>query len=238
MVIGLIYVKPICNELARSIIIRNHYTHKWTICELALGVFCEGVQQEFIADDITLGTIVFGPTAGANVAKSISPLLNHENLWELKRLWLEDDLPKNSESRVIAQSIDYIKKHHSEIKCLVSYADPDAGHNGTIYQATNFIYQNIERPKNSSGYLFSFNEGKSWVHPRTMFNKYGTFSVEQLVEVMPKPFWVKELAVKHRYVYPIGNKKWKKQLVKSFNYNQSEYPKAETEPEYIKKYDA
>ena len=233
-----IYIRRISNDLSKDLIVKNHYTHKWTICELALGVFHEGIEHQFLAEDIVLGTVVFGPTAGANVCKSISPLLNHENLWELKRLWLDDCLGRNSESRVISLSINYIKTHHKDIRCLVSYADPDAGHRGVIYQATNWIYQDIERPKNTSGYVFSFDEGKTWVHPRTMFNKYGTFNVDRLIEVMPRPFWTKELAVKHRYVYPLGDKKWKKQLTNSFNYTTVPYLKCNRDGERIIKYDA
>lgn len=234
---NLIYLSRISNEVARPLIVRNHYSHKWTICELALGVYSSGHQEDFFETDSLLGVVVFGPTAGANVAKSLSPLLNHENLWELKRLWLDDQLGKNAESRVISLAIHYIKLSHKEIHCLVSYADPDAGHLGTIYQATNWLYQDIERPKNSSGYVFSFDEGKTWVHPRTMFNRYGTFNVEKLIEVMPRPFWTKELAVKHRYVYPLGDRVWKKKLIASFNYPSKPYLKENRDGEHIRKYD-
>ena len=235
-ILGQIYIKSISNEIAKGLIVKNHYTHKWTICELALGVFSKGIEHEFLTEDLLLGTVVFGPTAGVNVCKSISPLLNHENVYELKRLWVDDCLGKNVESRVISLSIDYIRHKHTDIKCLVSYADPDAGHRGIIYQATNWIYQDIERPKNTSGYVFSFDEGRTWVHPRTMFGKYGTFNVDKLIEVMPRPFWTKELAVKHRYVYPIGDKIWKKKLISSFNYPQVPYLKENKECEGIKKY--
>lgn len=231
-----VYVKPISNDLARELIEKHHYTHKWTICELALGVFCKGIEQQFLTEDVVLGTVVFGATAGANVAKSISPLLNHENLWELKRLWIDDKLGRNTESKVLSLSINHLRQNHSNIKCLVSYADPDAGHRGVIYMATNWLYQDIERPKNSSGFVFSFDEGKTWVHPRTMFNRYETFNVEKLLEVVPKPFWTKELAVKHRYIYPLGDKIWKKKLLASMNYPSVAYPKAEKELETIRKY--
>lgn len=59
--------------------------------------------------------------------------------WELARLYLLDELPKNSESWFIARAIKWVQRNHPEIKCLVSYADPSAFHRGTIYRASNWI---------------------------------------------------------------------------------------------------
>jgi len=60
--------------------------------------------------------------------------------WELSRLYLLDFIPRNAETWLIGQSVKYIKKHHQEVQCLVSYADPIAGHAGTIYRAANWRY--------------------------------------------------------------------------------------------------
>lgn len=59
--------------------------------------------------------------------------------WELSRLYLLDEIPKNAETWLIGQSVRYIKRHFREVECLLSYADPSAGHRGTIYQAANWI---------------------------------------------------------------------------------------------------
>lgn len=63
--------------------------------------------------------------------------------WELARLWLADELPFNSESWVIGRAIKHVRREHPEIKFLVSYADPAAGHRGTIYMATNWRYEGL-----------------------------------------------------------------------------------------------
>jgi hypothetical protein len=228
-----LFIEKIDNLLSKELIVKNHYTHKWTIAELCIGVYEKSESNPFFNSPKLVGTVVFGPTAGANVSRSISSKLTHKNLWELKRLWVEDSLGKNTESWVIGQSIRYIKTHHPEIKCLVSYADPDAGHIGTIYQATNWLYQNIERPKGTSGYIVSFDGGKKWQHSRTLFNKYGTFNYDKLVEVLPRPFLIKELSVKERYVYPLGSKVERKNLIKSFEYPIIEYPKLKSDKEKI-----
>jgi hypothetical protein len=228
-----LYVEKIHNSIAKELIVKHHYTHKWTIAELCIGIYDKSKGSVFFDVPTLVGAVVFGPTAGANVARSVSPLLNHSNLWELKRLWVADELGKNTESWVIGQCLKYIKQHHSEIKCLISYADPDAGHIGTIYQATNWLYQDIERPKGTSGYIVSFDGGTKWQHSRTLFNKYGTFNYNKLVEVLPRPFKIKELSVKERYIYPLGSKVEKKNLIKSLNYPIIEYPKLKSDKETV-----
>ena len=59
-------------------------------------------------------------------------------VWELSRLYLLDEIPRNAESWLIGQSVKYIKRHHKEVKYLLSYADPSVGHTGTIYRAANW----------------------------------------------------------------------------------------------------
>lgn len=58
--------------------------------------------------------------------------------WELARVYLLDEIPRNAETWLIAQSIKYIKQNHPEVKHLLSYADPSAGHTGVIYKAGNW----------------------------------------------------------------------------------------------------
>lgn len=57
---------------------------------------------------------------------------------ELSRLFIENELPTNSESFFIAKGIKYIKKNFPEIDFLISYADPSQEHTGQIYKATNW----------------------------------------------------------------------------------------------------
>lgn len=228
-----LYIEKIDNSIAKELIVKHHYTHKWTIAELCIGIYDKSKTNVFFEMPTLVGAVVFGPTAGANVSKSVSPLLNHKNLWELKRLWVSDECGKNTESWVIGQCFKYLKLHRPEIKCLISYADPDAGHIGTIYQATNWLYQNIERPKGTSGYIVSFDGGNKWQHSRTLFNKYGTFNYDKLIEVLPRPFKIKELSVKERYIYPLGSKSENKKLIKSFNYPVLNYPKLKSDKERI-----
>lgn len=63
--------------------------------------------------------------------------------WELARLWLRDELPRNSETWFIARAVRHVRQAHPAIRQLVSYADPCAGHVGTIYRAGNWLYEGM-----------------------------------------------------------------------------------------------
>jgi len=58
--------------------------------------------------------------------------------WELARLWVADNVPANAETWLIAKAVAYIKRMHCDVRWLISYADPSAGHSGTIYKAANW----------------------------------------------------------------------------------------------------
>lgn len=79
------------------------------------------------------------------------PLRNGE-LVELCRVWMPNEFPKNTESCAIALSIRMLKKDWPELhddgsrrwlprpKAIISFADAEFYHEGTIYTASNFHY--------------------------------------------------------------------------------------------------
>ncbi len=92
----------------------------------------------------------------------------------LARLWLPDDLPPNSESRVLGIVLRDVRRT-TEWKLLLSYADPNAGHIGTIYQATGWTYLR-ETPgehyvRLADGHLH---------HPRSVYTRFGSNNITHL----------------------------------------------------------
>lgn len=105
--------------------IKSHYIGKWPgVCVLILAL---------VRDGMPIGVIVFSLPP-----RETSKRYGCES-WELARLWLKDEVPQNAETYFIAKAIRYIRKKHSSVGCLVSYADPSAGHAGTIYKASNWL---------------------------------------------------------------------------------------------------
>ena len=104
--------------------IRSHYLGKRpaiVLCALAMESFGE-----------LSGCVIFSsPPREASVRYG-------GETWELSRLYIRDDVPRNAESWLIAKAIKYVKHAHPKVMFLLSYADPSAGHCGTIYKAGNW----------------------------------------------------------------------------------------------------
>lgn len=105
--------------------IAKHYIGKWPgVCVLTLAM-----RRGF---DL-LGVVVFA-LPPRETAKRYGGVT-----WELARLWLDDSVPKNAETWLIARAVRFISQNRPEVKTLVSYADPSVGHDGTVYKAANWI---------------------------------------------------------------------------------------------------
>jgi hypothetical protein len=63
--------------------------------------------------------------------------------WELARLYLLDEIPSNAETWLIGKSVKFIRRHHRDVRHLLSYADPSAGHAGTIYKAASWRHDGM-----------------------------------------------------------------------------------------------
>lgn len=66
---------------------------------------------------------------------------------ELNRMAFDDYLPKNAESRCIAQSIRLIRKNAPHIKWVISFADATQCGDGAIYRASGFVLTGITNNK-------------------------------------------------------------------------------------------
>ena len=209
------YIQKIPKSTAKKMIIDNHYTHAWTMCNVALGIFERGINHSFFentTDDKLIGCIVYGHPVGRQVIAGISPLVKNGEVFELTRLWIQDDTPKNTESWFIGQSFNWLKINKPLIKILVSYADPNAGHLGKIYQATNWLYQLIENtPDNDIMISMKGPPNYEWLHPRTLVSKLGFRNKKKL----PRPYWYKTIRRKFRYLYILTTKVEKRKILNS-----------------------
>ena len=86
-----------------------------------------------------MGAIIYGNIFRKNAAR-ICGVKWADSVLELSRLWVTDELPRNTESWFIARSLRLLRADRPDIAILLSYADSNVGHVGTIYQATNWLY--------------------------------------------------------------------------------------------------
>lgn len=197
-------------KLAKELIVKNHYSHKWTSCRYAIGLF---------NSSRLIGVAIYGFPVGRQVVKSITPYMDNSQVLELTRLWLEDSAPLNSESYFLGKTFDWLRKN-TDVKVLISYSDPMFGHLGIIYQATNWLYQgnNMMLVK---GYLHKING--EVMHPRSVVAKYGTTKEAQLLAIDPLYERI-PMKKKHRYLY-ILHKKDRKYILSELKHPILSYPK-------------
>jgi hypothetical protein len=190
----LIMVKPISPVIAKRIIERHHYLHSLPGgTKLTFGVF--------INDRLT-GALSFG--VGPFNTYSLVYQAQPDDCLVLTRLWLSDELPRNSESKVIAVVIRALKRH-TDIKFLVSYADPSQGHIGIIYQAGGWLYTGLSQAMP----LYDLGDGKAR-QSRSLAHGFGTHSVKHLEDNRVKVKLIPQ-SRKHRYVYSL-DKSWQTRL--------------------------
>jgi hypothetical protein len=163
---------------------KEHYLHSMPGgTMLNLGVFHKGR---------LMGALTFG--AGPSLAYRLVEGARRDDCLALTRLWLSDELPTNSESRVLGIVLRSLRQH-TKVKFLVSYADPTQGHIGTIYQATGWVYSGLS----SAIPLYDLGDGVAR-HSRSLSHTYGSHSLRYFashgVDIKPIP-----QAAKHRYIY-------------------------------------
>lgn len=133
-------VEQVTFQQAREVVVAGHYTHSLTKGRLCYGMFRNGV---------IIGVAVYGQPSGRKVASSVWEGGDETNTVELLRLFLWDSTGKNAESWFIAKTIKLLPR---EIKVIVAYASPGAGHYGAVYQASNWLY--VGRSKSGQNYHY------------------------------------------------------------------------------------
>ena len=85
---------------------------------------------------------------------------------ELTRLYIIDDTPKNTESYFISRCLKWLKRF-TKVEAIISYADPSVGHQGVIYQASNFaLFGHTKR-----GYHYFDDKSQKRVHTKGVWER-------------------------------------------------------------------
>jgi hypothetical protein len=163
-----------------------------------------------------LGCIIYGKPASPSLCVGVCGAEESERVIELTRLWIKDGTPKNTESFLIGRTLKMLPK---EYDIVVSYAEIDAGHIGTVYQATNWIYTGL-----SDRHIEWRLDGESGQHSRHLFDEFG--GVDKAKEVFGDRLVAFERPRKHRYVFFTAKNGRRKELLKKLRYEVQPYPKS------------
>jgi hypothetical protein len=133
--LGTLIIKPVDKAMAKEMIVKNHYSHKWNDASFGkyiYGVFCEE------NPDKCLGVAVYGYMKNTNAQIFTHPN-PHAWICELNRMWIDDCLGHNAETVLIGASLKLLQKADKNLVAVQSFADGRLGC-GTIYKAANFKY--------------------------------------------------------------------------------------------------
>lgn len=181
-------VKQITYEETKPFLLEIHYARRMPSISWAFGLF---------EDDKMVGCVTYGKPASNNLCVGLAGQENSKLVYELNRLVITTDAP-NSASFLVGRSLKMLPRP----LYIVSYADDGWGHKGYVYQATNWFYTGMTKPRTD---IYS-KSGHSRHHDGDLTKR-------------------QKRSGKHRYVYLIGNKK---QMLVSLNYPIFPYPKGDS----------
>lgn len=150
-----------------------------------------------------VGVVTYGIPASPSLCIGLAGAENRDRVLELNRLAIEPSYTgKNGASFLVSHSLKMLPNY----TFVVSYADTGWTHVGYVYQASNFLYTGMSAKRTDT-----YSNGK---HSRC-YQKGTTETRHQTRNA------------KHRYVYLVGNKKEKKQMLAQLRYPIKPYPKGD-----------
>ena len=144
------------------------------------------------ATNSLVGVAIYGNPMSSKIDKDII---------ELRRLCLIDDTPRNTESWFIAKTLRWLESN-TKYSRVISFADPNHGHSGTIYKASNFEYEGLEDNGNPRVVQY----GDKQYHMRQYYAKdssgeYQSHALRLQEAVRAGRAEIIKQHRKHRYVY-------------------------------------
>lgn len=207
-------IKQIDYRTAMDLVIKNHYLHRQAPCSIAFGLFEKTEEYSNLFDkDRIVGVIIYGVSCSSTLLKGICGESEKRNVYELTRLWTDDDTPKNTESYLIGNTIKLLDK-----EIIVSFAEIQQGHLGVVYQVSNFLYCGLSAKfKDPKVKGLEHKHHATYANGMTMSQvreKYGSENV----------YYV-DRPRKHRYIYFNAKPKRRKELIEKLKYKVLPYPK-------------
>lgn len=188
-------VKRIGYEETKHMILKLHYAQRMPSISYAFGLFDK---NELI------GVCTFGKPASNQLTEGVCGKEYKEKVYELNRLILVDDLPRNTASFFVSKCLKKLK--HLDL-IIVSYSDLGMNHNGYVYQACNFMFTGKTKQRTDK------------------FSGVGKHS--RHYDKNEKEKYRKVRTSKNRYIYFACNKSKRNEYMKKLKYQVLPYPKQE-----------
>lgn len=180
-------VAPCSHEAAKYAVEHWHYSESMPTPPIVKFGVWEGGKY--------IGCILFSRGGNNNLLKPFG--LEQTQGCELTRIALGNHV--TPVTRIMSIAMKALSKATPSLRLIVSYADPNEGHAGTIYQAANWIYTG----QTSADVRYVDRQGRKW-HSRQVsrtgvkrqYGEYRAVPKHEDCEQIP-------LLGKHRYLYPL-----------------------------------
>lgn len=174
-------------EAAKYAVMHWHYSKRMpTPPRITVGVWERGA---------FLGVVIFSRGSNNNGHKPYGIVMTE--FCELTRIALrEHDAPV---SQIVSFATRMLRVKSPKLRLVVSYADPNVGHHGGIYQAANWVYTG----QTSKDFKAIDGTGREW-HSRQV-SRTGISRQYGILRAVPKvqDCEIVPLKGKHRYLYPL-----------------------------------
>jgi hypothetical protein len=193
-----------CNDFILNI----HYARRFPSISFSFGLFFK---------DKIVGIVTYGTPASSTLRRGIAGDEYIKNILELNRLCLLNN-KKNEASFLVSKSLKMLPKE----RIIISFADSSQNHKGYVYQACNFTYHGLSAKRTDWAL-----KSKPKLHGQTIADEFrGQPNRAKLMrEKYGDDFYLKPRPRKHRYIYIVGSKSFKKKVTKYIRYKKQDYPK-------------
>ena len=197
-------------------LIKKHYAKRIPSVNHSFGLYDKET-------DLIEGVCTYGIPASDNLMK-LCGTEHKKQVLELNRLIKSDNLEPNTSSWFVSQTFKLLSKP----TIIVSYADPNAGHNGYTYQALNFLYTGTGGQSHEYIYegrqLSSRHMNEGWFIKRKLAYDPNKTVVDNFIEGGGE---IVKMEPKHRYVLFLGSKTDRKVLRSKLKFPALPYPKGD-----------
>jgi len=201
-------IKSVSRKDYLPFMLNIHYAKRVPSVSYAYGLF--------IADKLE-GIVSYGTPPSSTLRRGLAGDKYIGDVLELNRLVLQCN-NKNDSSWLIANSLKALPRN----KIVVSYADTSQDHVGYVYQATNFIYTGLSAKRTDWKV-----RGKEHLHSQSIVDEFrGQPNRSKLMrEKYGDNFYSIDRPRKHRYIFIVGSKTYRKEVLKNLKYKIKNYPK-------------
>jgi len=203
-------VTPVTRKDCEPFILGIHYAKRWPSISYRYGLY---------KDTELIGVVTYGTPSSATLRVGIAGEEHKGEVLELNRLCLKYN-GNNEASLLVGKSLTMLPKG----RIIISYADKSQGHVGYVYQACNFTYHGLSAKRTDWRV-----KGKEHLHGQSIADEFRGVPnrAQAMRDKYGDDFYSAPRPRKHRYIFIVGSKTYKKHVTKHIKYKQEAYPKGE-----------